>query len=128
ALAGRPRLIPADDPTASRDTRSGRGVVERLHELAMRDGCAVLLVTHDNRILDIADRLIHLEEGRLSGFADAVLASTQQLLGTLAKSKRVEELTRQVEGMSPAEFARVLEQVTAEAEQLLQLMRIGADE
>ena len=128
ALAGRPRIILADEPTASLDKKSGREVVERLHELAKRDGCAVLLVTHDNRILDIADRLIHLEEGRLSGFADAVLASTQQLLGTLAKSKRVEELTRQVEGMSPTEFARVLEQVTAEAQQLLQLMSISTDE
>jgi len=128
ALAGRPRIILADEPTASLDKKSGREVVERLHELAKRDGCAVLLVTHDNRILDIADRLIHLEEGRLSGFADAVLASTQQLLGTLAKSKHVEELTRQVEGMSPTEFARVLEQVTAEAQQLLQLMSISTDE
>ena len=128
ALAGRPRIILADEPTASLDRRSGRDVVDRLHDLARRDGCAVVLVTHDNRILDIADRIIHLEEGRISSFADAVLASSQHLLGTLAKSKRVEELRRQVEGMSVAEFTRMLEQVTAEAQQLLQVMSISTDE
>jgi putative ABC transport system ATP-binding protein len=128
ALAGRPRIILADEPTASLDRKSGREVVDRIHDLAKREGAAVVLVTHDNRILDIADRIIHLEEGRLSGFADAVLASTQQLLGTLAKSKRTEELTRQVQGMSPAEFTKVLEQVTAEAQQLLQVMAMSTDE
>ncbi|HJQ84685.1 MAG TPA: ATP-binding cassette domain-containing protein [Candidatus Binatia bacterium] len=128
ALAGRPRIILADEPTASLDKRSGRDVVDRIHELAKRDGCAVVLVTHDNRILDIADRIIHLEEGRLSGFADAVLASTQQLLGTLAKSKRADDLTRQVRGMSAEQFAHVLEQVTAEAQQLLQVMTMSTDE
>ena len=128
ALAARPRIILADEPTASLDRKSGRDVVDRIHALAKREGSAVLLVTHDNRILDIADRIIHLEEGRLSGFADAVLASTQQLLGTLAKSNRAEELTRQVEGMSPAQFAKVVEQVTAEAQQLLQVMTMSTDE
>jgi len=128
ALAGRPRIVLADEPTASLDRKSGRDVVDRLHALAKSDACAVVLVTHDNRILDIADRIVHLEDGRLSGFADAVLASTQQLLGTLAKSKRVEALTHQVRGMSAQQFAKVLEQVTAEAQQLLQVMSITADE
>jgi adenylate cyclase len=103
-------------------------VADLIHDLAKQDGCAVVLVTHDNRILDIADRIIHLEEGRLSGFADAVLASTQQLLGTLAKSKRAEELASQVRGMSPEQFAKVLEQVTAEAQQLLHVMNMSTDE
>src|SRR5439155_25837542 len=74
------------------------------------------------------DRLIPLGEWGASGFADAVLASTQQLLGRLARSKRVGALTGQVEGRPPAEFARVLEQVTAEAQQLLQVMSISTDE
>jgi putative ABC transport system ATP-binding protein len=128
ALGGRPRIVLADEPTASLDRKSGRDVVDRLHALAKSDGCAVVLVTHDNRILDIADRIVHLEDGRLSGFADAVLASTQQLLGTLAKSKRVEELTHHVRGMSSQQFAQVLEQVTVEAQQLLQVMSISTDE
>ena len=128
ALAARPRIILADEPTASLDRKSGREVVDRIHDLAKRDGAAVVLVTHDNRILDIADRIIHLEEGRLSGFADAVLASTQQLLGTLAKSNRTDELARQLPGMSAAEFTKVLEQVTAEAQQLLRVMTMSTDQ
>ena len=85
ALAARPRIILADEPTASLDKKSGRDVVDRLHDLAKKDGTAVVLVTHDNRILDVADRIIHLEEGRLSSFTEAVRASTQRLLSTLAK-------------------------------------------
>jgi len=128
ALAGRPRIILADEPTASLDSKSGREVVDRIHDLAKREGCAVVLVTHDNRILDIADRIVHLEEGRLSGFAEAVLASTQHLLGTLAKSNRTEELVSQVEGMSPGQFAQVVERITGEAQQLLQVMTISTDD
>jgi putative ABC transport system ATP-binding protein len=128
ALAGRPRIILADEPTASLDRASGREVVDRIHALAKSEGSAVILVTHDNRILDVADRIIHLDEGRLSGFADAVLASTQQLLGTLAKSNRTEELVREVDHMTPPQFARVVEQVTAEAQQLLQVMTLSTDE
>lgn len=127
ALAGRPRIILADEPTASLDRTTGREVVNRIHDLAKSEGCAVILVTHDNRILDVADRIIHLDEGRLSGFADAVLASTQGLLGTLAKSNRTEELVREVESMAPSQFARVVEQVTAEAQQLLQVMTLSTD-
>jgi putative ABC transport system ATP-binding protein len=128
ALAGRPRIILADEPTASLDKRSGREVVDRIHELAKRDGCAVLLVTHDNRILDIADRIIHLEEGRLSGFADAVLASTQQLLGTLAKTRRNEELGPIITAMDQERFSQFVEQVTTEALQLLRLMTFSTDD
>src|SRR5439155_17937878 len=128
ALAGRPRIILADEPTASLDRRSGREVVDRIQALAKREGCAVVLVTHDTRILDVADRIIHLEEGRLSGFADAVLAGTQQLLGTLAKGGRAQELGRQVAGMSAAQFTGVVEQMTAEAQQLLQVMSMSTDD
>jgi len=127
ALAGRPRIILADEPTASLDRRAGREVVDRIRALAQGEGCAVVLVTHDTRVLDIADRIIHLEEGRLSSFADAVMASTQRLLGMLAKSHRTEELVRQVEGMSAPQFTRMLEQVTAEAQQLLQVMTMSTD-
>jgi len=128
ALAGRPRIILADEPTASLDRSTGREVVDRIHDLAKSEGSAVVLVTHDNRILDIADRIVHLEEGRLSGFADAVRASTQQLLGTLAKSNTAEELAQQVERMSLAQFAHVVEQVTTEAQELLRVMTLSTDE
>ncbi len=128
ALAGRPRIILADEPTASLDKQSGREVVDRIHDLAKQEGCAVVLVTHDNRILDIADRIIHLEEGRLSSFAEAVRASAQQLLGTLAKSNRAGEVHSQVAGMTAPAFTKFLKQVTGEAEQLLDAMTLGTDQ
>jgi len=128
ALAARPRIILADEPTASLDKKSGREVVDRLHELAKQDGTAVVLVTHDNRILDVADRIIHLDEGRLSSFTEAVRASTQSLLSTLAKSGRGAEVAKQVADMPPARFTRFLEDLTGEAGQLLEVMQLGADE
>src|SRR5215468_9343712 len=61
ALASQPRIILADEPTASLDKQSGRDVVTLMHDLAKKQGVTVLLVTHDNRILDVADRIVHLE-------------------------------------------------------------------
>ena len=128
ALVGRPRIILADEPTASLDRQSGRDVVDRLHDLARRHGTAVVLVTHDNRILDVADRIIHLEEGRLSSFSEAVHASTQRLLSTLARSGRGTMLAQQVADMPPGQFARFLEDLTSEASHLLDVMQLGTDE
>ena len=65
ALAAQPDLLLADEPTAALDSRSGREVVELLRRLAREQGCAVLMVTHDPRILDVADRLLRMEDGRL---------------------------------------------------------------
>jgi putative ABC transport system ATP-binding protein len=65
ALVSRPKIILADEPTAALDKKSGRDVVEIMQRLAKEQGCTILLVTHDNRILDIADRIIHMEDGRL---------------------------------------------------------------
>ena len=65
ALAARPELLLADEPTAALDSRSGREVVDLLKRLAREQGCAVLMVTHDPRILDVADRLLRMEDGRL---------------------------------------------------------------
>jgi putative ABC transport system ATP-binding protein len=66
ALAARPRLLLADEPTAALDSKTGREVVELLQRLAREQRCAVLMVTHDPRILDIADRLVRMEDGQLS--------------------------------------------------------------
>ena len=65
ALVCHPKLVLADEPTAALDSKSGRGVIELMQRLVKEQGCAVLMVTHDNRILDIADRIIHMEDGRL---------------------------------------------------------------
>jgi len=66
ALASRPKIVLADEPTAALDKKSGRDVVEIMQRLVKERGCTILLVTHDNRILDIADRIIYMEDGRLT--------------------------------------------------------------
>ncbi|MEO1297008.1 MAG: ATP-binding cassette domain-containing protein [Cyanobacteria bacterium J06636_16] len=66
ALASYPKLVLADEPTSSLDSKTGRDVVEIMQSLAREEGCTVLLVTHDNRILDVADRILHMEDGRLT--------------------------------------------------------------
>lgn len=77
----------ADDPTAALDKKSGRDVVELMQRLAKEQGCTIVLVTHDNRILDIADRIVYMEDGRLvSDGVDAAIESAlmQQLIQNLS--------------------------------------------
>jgi len=65
ALVHRPQLILADEPTAALDEASGREVVTLFQELAHQEGCTVIMVTHDNRILDVADRIVNMVDGRI---------------------------------------------------------------
>jgi putative ABC transport system ATP-binding protein len=70
ALVSHPQIILADEPTAALDSKSGREVVDLMQGLAKEQGCTILLVTHDNRILDIADRIVHMEDGQLASDRD----------------------------------------------------------
>jgi putative ABC transport system ATP-binding protein len=65
ALAPEPRLLLADEPTAALDKESGRMAVELFRRLANEQRAAIVMVTHDNKILDIADRVVTLEDGQL---------------------------------------------------------------
>ncbi len=65
ALASHPRLVLADEPTSALDSQTGREVVEILMRLAREEGCTILMVTHDVRIADVADRVIEMEDGRI---------------------------------------------------------------
>jgi putative ABC transport system ATP-binding protein len=65
ALVNRPRLILADEPTAALDAKSGATVVRLFKERA-QEGTTILLVTHDQRILNEADRIVHMIDGRIS--------------------------------------------------------------
>jgi putative ABC transport system ATP-binding protein len=85
ALVNRPQVVLADEPTASLDKKSGRDVVELIQDLAREDGSAVILVTHDNRILDIADRILHLEDGRMKSLSEVVSEGTSRMLNLLEK-------------------------------------------
>ena len=65
ALAGDPEIILADEPTAALDKASGRVVMEMLRRLATDNGRAVVIVTHDNRTLEYADRIVRIEDGHV---------------------------------------------------------------
>jgi putative ABC transport system ATP-binding protein len=69
ALANHPPLLLADEPTANLDSRHGHEVMELLRDLARKEGSAVVVVTHDTRLHEIADRVLWLEDGRLAGQA-----------------------------------------------------------
>lgn len=64
-LVHQPKLVLADEPTAALDEESGREVVTLFQELARERGCTILMVTHDNRILDVADRIVNMVDGRI---------------------------------------------------------------
>ena len=66
ALVHEPRLVVCDEPTAALDARSGRRVMDLLREVALASERAVIIVTHDNRIFDLADRILAMEDGRIT--------------------------------------------------------------
>ena len=67
ALAGAPGVILADEPTAALDSANGRRIVKLFHDLAHAHNRAVVLVTHDSRMLDFVDRIVLIEDGRIAG-------------------------------------------------------------
>lgn len=66
ALVNQPKLVLADEPTSALDSKSGRDVVKIMQQLAKEQSCTIFLVTHDNCILNIADRIVHMEDGCLA--------------------------------------------------------------
>ena len=75
ALVSHPKLVLADEPTAALDSKSGRNVVEIMQRLAKEQKSSILLVTHDHRILDVADRIVNMEDGRLVTKNEATLTA-----------------------------------------------------
>jgi putative ABC transport system ATP-binding protein len=128
ALAAQPTLLLADEPTASLDRASGREVVDRMQALARERGATILLVTHDNRVLDVADRILHLEDGRLSTFTDAVIANTQQMMHLVAMTKRRQDLGATVEQLDEEGFVTMLGELTGESERFLESTALAGDE
>lgn len=126
ALAGEPRIVLADEPTASLDKKSGRDVVDLMRDLAKRQGVTVLIVTHDNRILDVADRIVHLEDGKLSSFADAVVADQRHMMDLLSQTQRKGELVERVADLPLVGFFSLLEQVTNESRRFLEATSLAA--
>jgi len=128
ALAGAPRIVLADEPTASLDKQSGREVVDLMQNLARKQGVTVLLVTHDNRILDIADRIVHLEDGRLTTFIEHVTANTQHMMDMLARNNRKGDLHRRIAEAPEEQLPELLAQATASSEEFLRVTELSQDD
>jgi putative ABC transport system ATP-binding protein len=128
ALVGNPAIVLADEPTASLDKASGREVVDRMQALAREQGATILIVTHDNRILDVADRILHLEDGRISTFTEAVIANTQHMMGLLAGSASKEPLEQRVAQMDEATFRRTLAELTQQSQRFLEATAMARDQ
>jgi putative ABC transport system ATP-binding protein len=128
ALVAEPAMVLADEPTASLDKASGREVVDRMQSLARERGTTILLVTHDNRILDVADRILHLEDGRLSTFTDAVIANTEQMMHLLAQDTDKRDLDLMVDELDEAGFRSALQEMTQRSQRFLEATAMASDE
>jgi putative ABC transport system ATP-binding protein len=103
ALANYPRLVLADEPTAALDMHATRNVVSRLKDMTVDKGSAILMVTHDHRIIELADRLIHMVDGRI--VSDVVLSDALRICEFLKGVDTFKSLT-------PAELTNIAEKVT----------------
>ncbi|MEO6589957.1 MAG: ABC transporter ATP-binding protein [Pyrinomonadaceae bacterium] len=79
ALAGEPPIILADEPTAALDSESGKLIMDLLQELAHEQKRAIVVVTHDNRIFDYADRIVEIEDGQIKNQAKQEGAPTTEI-------------------------------------------------
>jgi putative ABC transport system ATP-binding protein len=100
-----PKLILADEPTAALDKETGRDVVALFQRLASEEGTAVLIVTHDNRILDVADRILNMVDGRI--VSDVAVEESIRICQFLSRCPVFSELT-------PAALSDVGESMTTE--------------
>ncbi|MGD9616615.1 MAG: ATP-binding cassette domain-containing protein [Alphaproteobacteria bacterium] len=103
ALANRPKLVLADEPTAALDQDSTRNVVRLFKELTVEDGAAILMVTHDHRIIELADRLVHMVDGRI--VSDVMLNDALRICEFLKGVELFKALT-------PTELTHVAERMT----------------
>ncbi|MFC1701617.1 ATP-binding cassette domain-containing protein [Pseudomonadota bacterium] len=127
ALVGEPAMLLADEPTASLDKESGREVVDRMKFLAKEHGTTILLVTHDNRILDIADRIVHLEDGRLSTFTNSVIANNRHMMQMLADNRKKQPIEELVEDLDESGFNLLLSEITEESQRFLEATALAND-
>jgi putative ABC transport system ATP-binding protein len=80
ALAGDPGIILADEPTAALDSHTGKNVMEMMSELAHKRDRAVVIVTHDSRVVSFADRIVKIEDGAIAGRRDPAAAEVHASL------------------------------------------------
>ena len=105
-------------------SEQGREIVELLRQLAREQSVTVILVTHDNRILDIADRILTLEDGRLSSLMNRVSSDTHRMLQLLVQDIQKGHFVEHVAKMQSTEFMHLLEQVTRETQDMLEIVNV----
>lgn len=127
ALASEPAMLLADEPTASLDKESGRDVVEHMKRLAREQGTTILIVTHDNRILDVADRIVHLEDGYLMSFTDSVISNNDHMMGLLADANEKVNIQAEIEKLNEQDFKRVLQDMSNESLRFLKATSLAND-
>jgi putative ABC transport system ATP-binding protein len=128
ALVREPELLLADEPTSALDRQTGHEIMELLRTLARKQGCAVIVVTHDNRILDMADRLMYLEDGRLTSFASVTSPHAAHLLTTLRAFSASGDIGGLLKSLSERDFLEMLGAIGVEAEQFLNVLGLGSPE
>ncbi|HMP01508.1 MAG TPA: ABC transporter ATP-binding protein [Gemmatales bacterium] len=84
ALVHEPRLLVCDEPTAALDAKSGRTVMELLRKVAVQVDRTVIIVTHDNRVFDFADRIFMMEDGRIESVVTPAEVAGQMTQGLFA--------------------------------------------
>lgn len=89
ALAGSPDLILADEPTAALDSQTGRNVMLMMRELAHKHERAVVVVTHDSRVLEFGDRIVRMEDGRIVRGEETPKIPPQFVAGEESQSSQV---------------------------------------
>lgn len=94
ALVHRPRLVLADEPTAALDSGTGREVIDRFGKLVKQQNSAALVVTHNMRILDAADEIYHMEDGRLAAAVGEQLSLTLPTLSDIQLRSVAGETTK----------------------------------
>jgi putative ABC transport system ATP-binding protein len=102
ALASQPKLVLADEPTAALDKDATRTVVTLLKDMAVENASAIVMVTHDHRVIELADRLVHMVDGRI--VSDVVLSDALRICEFL---KEVEAF----KALSPGELTDIAEKV-----------------
>ncbi len=90
-LVHKPRLVLADEPTAALDEQSGRTVVQLFQKMAQEEQVTIIIVTHDNRILDVADRIVNLVDGSIR--SDVLVQETAIVSQMLVKCEIFKHLT-----------------------------------
>ena len=86
ALAGDPGIILADEPTAALDSHTGRNVMQMMSELAHKRGRAVVIVTHDSRVVSFGDRIVRIEDGAIAGKVGEEIVPPELLAQTLTQA------------------------------------------